>query len=206
MNLKNKVIIVTGASHGIGSATALEFASAGAKVVLNYNHNKSETEDVQKEIETMGREALLIQADVGKQNDVDRLFGEVLKKFGNIDILVNNASYSKPGDFLEGDLKLWQELWQNNFMSTVLCSKQFAQINKGKQEKKIINIGSLFGFDDKADEGMMVYAASKAAVHNFTKTLTKLLAPGILVNAVAPGNTLTPQCRNSSERFKTEST
>src|SRR5258708_36971127 len=164
MNLKNKVIIVTGASHGIGSATAMEFAKAGAKVALNYRRNKDEAESVQKEIETMGGEAFVIQADVGKPEDVDRLFGEVLKKFGKIDILVNNASYSKPGDLLEGDLKLWHEQWQNNFMSTVVGSKQFARINKGKREKKIINIGSLFGFDDKADEDKIGRASCRERV------------------------------------------
>ena len=191
MNLKDKVVIVTGASSGIGEATAIRFAKEGARVIVNYKSNSEAAKKVLTNIEKTS-EGIIVQADVSKPNEVDNLFKQTLDKYGKVDILINNAGISDEPDFLKAKLSDWQEMFNNDLFSTMLCSQHAIKIMSKQGSGKITNTASLYGLDYAGREGLTAYSASKAAMINFTKTLAKLVAPKILVNAVAPGYVKTP--------------
>ena len=187
MNIKNKIAIITGSSSNIGKATALLFAKAGAKVVINANINITGGQEVVHEISNLGEEAIFVQADVSVEQDVLRLFDKTIDQFGTVDILINNAgvTYSQP--FLETTVEIWQQAFATNLVSAVLCSREAAKIMLKKGQGSIINTVSVRGLEHTGREGIMAYSAAKAGLINFTKTLAKELAPNIFVNAVAPG-------------------
>jgi NAD(P)-dependent dehydrogenase (short-subunit alcohol dehydrogenase family) len=201
MDLKNKVVLVTGGAIGIGEAIVREFAKNGSTVVVNYNRSKKEAEKLVVELEADGVSALAVKADVSNEEEIGSLFDQVVQKFGSVDVLINNAGYSTGEDFLKGTRKLWLDQLTNNFLSVVSCSQKFLEINKGKTDKKIINISSIYGFGGVGDSGFMQYCASKAAVNNFTENLAKFSGP-VLVNAIAPGYVWTPQWYEISKEEK----
>ncbi len=201
MNLKNKVVLVTGGAIGIGEAVSRMAAEKGAKVIVNYNRSKEEGEKLVKEIIENGGEAIAVKADVSKEDEVKNLFKSAVEEFGTVDVLVNNASYSVGEDFLKSTKKFWMGQMENNFSSAVMCSQEFVRLNQGKNEKKIINISSLYGQGGEAGSDFMAYAATKGALNNFTQNLAKASAP-ILVNAIAPGYVYTPQWFKNSEEAK----
>lgn len=186
MELKDKVVLITGSSSGIGRATAIRFAKEGTKIVVNYRENKQGAEEVGSELKRLGTEYLVVQADVSKMTDIEKLFQKIEEKFGTVDILINNAAI--PNDkipYLEADAETIQELVQTDLIGPMLVS-QFALRYMQKQGYgKILNTSSIRG----AEHGgrSVVYAASKAGLNSFTKTLAKMVAPNIQVNAVAPG-------------------
>lgn len=190
--LDNKIVIITGSASGIGAATALKFAQAGANIVVNAKSNTAGGEKVVQEITQLGRQAIFVQGDMSEPEQVASLFETTLKTFGTVDILINNAGVSKGKPFLESTKEHWVELFNNNFFSAVLCAKEAAKIMRAKGEGKIINTTSVRGLPHTGREGIMAYSAAKAALINFTKTLAKELAPQITVNAVAPGFVYTP--------------
>lgn len=191
MKLKDKVVIVTGASSGIGEATAIKFAEEGAKVIVNYRSNLEAAKKVLAKIEGVS-EGITVQADVSKPNEVETLFQQTLDKYGRVDILINNAGIADEPEFLEAKLSDWQEMFNNDLFSTMQCSQHAVKIMTKQGSGKIINTASLYGLDYAGREGLTAYSAAKAAMINFTKTLAKLVAPHILVNAVAPGYVKTP--------------
>lgn len=203
MNLKGKVVIVTGGAIGIGAATVSAMAEKGAKIVINYNRSAKEAERLTQSIVAYGGKAISIKADVSNEQEIIKIFDETVKKFGTVDVLVNNAGYSIGEDFLKGSRKLWLDQYENNFLSSVATSRQFLKINKGQLGKKIINVSSIYGFGGVGDTGYLQYSASKGALNNFTQSFAKLAAP-ILVNAVAPGYVWTPQWEGTSEKSKKE--
>lgn len=202
MDLTNKVALITGSSKGIGAATALAFADNNSKVVINCKESLDEARQIEEKIKAAGKEALVVQADVSKKDEVKKLFDTTIEYFGTVDILVNNASKQGGGDLIETDESLWQEHFQQDLLSTVMCSKAFVKLNKGKTEKKIVNISSLYGLFDECDPGYMQYGAAKAGVISFTKNLAKLVAPEILVNVIAPGYVLTSHWDTISDEIK----
>jgi len=186
MDLKNKVVVITGSSSGIGRTTALRFAKEGAKVVLNYNVNKEGGEETLQRIKDLGAEVLLVQADVSKPEEVRRLFNEVEQKFGTVDVLINNAAI--PNDkvpYLEASYKDMLELVNLDLIAPMVCSQYAIKFMQKQGYGKILNTSSIRG----AEHGgrSVVYAASKSGINSFTKTLAKMVAPNIQVNAVAPG-------------------
>ena len=189
--------IVTGSSSGIGEAVAHRFAQGGARVVVNSRSSAEAGRRVADQIGQAGGEAIYIQADVSDEQQVKRLFDEVLAQFGTVDVLINNAGQAKPTPFLDSGKADWIESFDTNFFSTVLCSQEAARIMLEKKGGRIINTASVRGLDSTGREGIMAYSAAKAAVINFTKTLAKQLAPTITVNAVAPGFVETPAYRNT---------
>lgn len=192
MQLKNKVVMITGSSSGIGQNTAVAFAKEGSKVVVNYRNNKKGAEETLRQIKNAGSQGFIFQGDVSDENTVKRLFEKTLEVFKRVDILINNAGWPTSG-YLEGtDKNHWLDNFNDNFFTTVLCSKEAVKIMKKQDSGKIINTASIMGIDYGGREGVIAYSAAKAAVINFTKTLAKQVAPNILVNAVAPGRTLTP--------------
>lgn len=186
MTLKDKVVIVTGSSSGIGQATAIRFAQEGAKVVVNYHINKEGGEETLSKIREITDGCLLIQADVSKPEDVDRLFKTVMDKFKAVDILINNAAIGTDKvPFMDADYSDMKEMIDADLMSVLMCSQRAARIMEKQGHGKILNTSSIRGWEYGGRAP--VYAASKAAVNSFTRTFAKQVAPKIQVNAVAPG-------------------
>jgi 3-oxoacyl-[acyl-carrier protein] reductase len=202
MTIKGKTVLITGGAIGIGEAISREFAKQGANVIINYNRSEKEAVSLVKELtKNYEIKAISIKADLSDSKEVENLFKLAAKQFSSIDILINNAGYSLGHDFLTSERGLWLKQYENNFLSSVECSQHFLSLeNKGL--RKIINISSIFGFDDKSDPEFMQYSASKAALNSFTKNLAKKFAPNVLVNAIAPGYVLTPQWETKSEQIK----
>jgi len=190
MDFNGKVVLVTGASRGIGKATALLFGQKGANVVINYSKNKEKANEVVEEIKKLGQKAISIQCDVSKEDEVKSMIDQTVKEFGKIDILVNNAGIVYEGPPLKKTTEEWRHTFDVNLMGTVFCSKYCAEHMLKQKSGKIINISSINGLD-KLSPWVIEYCASKSAVINFTRNLAKELAPDIQVNSVAPGWTKT---------------
>ena len=186
MNIKDRVVIITGSSSGIGQTLAIRFAQEGAKVVVNYHENQAGGEETLAKVKGITQDCLLVQADVSKPDDVAHLFKEALAKFSSVDILINNSAI--PTDkvpFMDASYDDFKEMVDADLISVFMCSQQAVRIMEKQGHGKIINTGSIRGWESGGRAP--VYAASKAAVHGFTKTLAKQVAPIIQVNAVAPG-------------------
>ncbi|HUU49501.1 MAG TPA: 3-oxoacyl-ACP reductase family protein [Nitrospinota bacterium] len=192
-NLLNKVSIITGASTGIGRATALALAKRGSHVVINFLKSKKEALDVGEKVESLGIKSLVIQGDVGIERDVKDMVKETIEEFGRIDILVNNAgSPIQRSKFLDCKEELWDQVMSVNLKGTFLCSKEVLKIMVKQKSGKIINISSIASFHGSAGESVH-YAAAKGGVNSLTIGLAKEFAPyGITVNAIAPGLIDTP--------------
>jgi 3-oxoacyl-[acyl-carrier protein] reductase len=192
-SLNGKVAIVTGASHGIGEAIALRLSSEGAKVIVDYAGSADKAQQVVTKIESQGGQAIAIQANISKADDVQRLFQQTLEKFGQLDILVNNAGW-KPEDapLAETTETDFEQAFAVNVRGTFLCLKQ--AVKHLKEGGRIINFASIVV--PLAAPNQAVYAATKASVEVMTKVLAKELAGRqITVNAIAPGATDTEMMR-----------
>lgn len=183
--LPGQSALVTGAGKRIGRSIALALAGAGADVAVNYNRSKSDADDVVREIRSLGRRAVAIQADVSRRADVQRMFGSAQVEFGRLDILVNNAGafFHAPFDKLTDEQ--WDSILDANLKSQFLCAQAAAPIMKKQGRGRIINISSLGGL--LAWPGYTHYCVSKAGSIMLTRCLARALAPEILVNSVAPG-------------------
>lgn len=185
-NLREQVAIITGASRGIGRAIALELATQGAKVVVNYANSSAAADKVVEEIIAAGGDAIALQADVSQVDQVDALVKTVIDKFKRIDILVNNAGITRDTLLLRMKLEEWQAVIDLNLTGVFLCTKTVSKIMLKQRSGRIINIASVAG--QMGNPGQANYSAAKAGVIGFTKTVAKELASrGITVNAVAPG-------------------
>lgn len=186
MTLKDKVVLITGSSSGIGQTTAIRFAEEGAKVVVNYSKNKKGGEETLAKIKKITPDCILVQADVSKEADVKRLFKTVVDKFGTVDVLINNAAIgTDKRPFMEASYDDFQEMIQTDITSVFMCSQQAALIMQKQGYGKILNTSSVRGWEGGGRAP--VYASMKAAVNGFTKTFAKVVAPEIQVNAVGPG-------------------
>lgn len=186
MRFKDKIVIVTGSSRGIGRATAIAFAREGANVVVNYVKNKKASDEVVAEIKILGRDAISVQADVASEDDVKRMVKEAVQHFGAIDVLVNNAGIIWDIPIFTKTVEQWERTIRVNLIGTFLCVKYAVPHMKDRTGASILNISSTSGIDslspDSAD-----YDTSKAGVISLTKNLSQALAPNIRVNSVAPG-------------------
>jgi NAD(P)-dependent dehydrogenase (short-subunit alcohol dehydrogenase family) len=186
--LRDQVALVTGAGRRIGRTIALTLARAGADVVVNYNRSRAEAQAAVREIAALGVRTAALRADVSKTRQVEAMFGAVEKRFGQLDILVNNAAVFFPrawGKLAEGD---WDRILGINLKGTFFCAQAAARLMMRRKRGAIINISSLGGL--QAWPGYMHYCCSKAAVIMLTRCLAKALAPYIRVNSVAPGTIL----------------
>lgn len=184
--LQGKVAIITGSSRGIGKETAIALGKAGAKVVVNYANAREAAEEVVKTITENGSDAIAIQADVAKSEEVDQLIQTTLEHFGRIDILVNNAGITRDTLVLRMKLEDWQKVIDLNLTGVFLCTKAVLKTMLKQKSGRIINITSVAGL--MGNPGQANYSAAKAGVIGFTKTVAKEVASrGITVNAVAPG-------------------
>lgn len=186
MNLTGKVALVTGASRGIGQATAIELAKAGADIVVNFIGNEAVAQETVEKIEALGRKAIKIKANVGDADDVQAMVDEAVAAFGHIDILVNNAGITRDGLLIRMKDSDWDEVLNINLKGVYLVTKAVAKLMVKQRAGHIINMTSVSGVTGNV--GQANYAAAKAGVIGFTKTCAKeLAARGITVNAVAPG-------------------
>jgi NAD(P)-dependent dehydrogenase (short-subunit alcohol dehydrogenase family) len=189
-SLKGKVAIVTGGGRGIGQAIAFGFAKAGAKVAIT-SRKIQDLEATAAEIKGFGGEAFVIQSHLGKAEDIQKMVGAVMDKYGRIDILVNNAGASPAmASVLDADERLWDTIMNLNLKGVYFVSQAVAKIMKKQGGGKIINIASIDGF--KPEPGVSVYSVSKAGVRMITRAFAKELAgDNIQVNAIAPGPIMT---------------
>lgn len=184
--LQGKVAIVTGASRGIGRATALALAAEGAKIAVNYASSREAADRVVAEVEAMGSAAIAMPADVSKADQVDGLVSAVMEKWGQVDVLVNNAGITRDTLLLRMKPEDWQAVIDLNLTGVFLCTRAVSKIMLKQRSGRIINITSVAG--QMGNPGQANYSAAKAGVIGFTKTVAKELATrGITVNAVAPG-------------------
>lgn len=185
-SLQDKVAIVTGASRGIGRATALALAGEGAKVAINYANSSGAADAVVAEITGQGGEALALQANVAEADQVDILFKTVLDKWGRADVLVNNAGITRDTLLLRMKPEDWQAVINLNLTGVYLCTRAVSKVMLKQRSGRIINIASVAG--QMGNPGQANYSAAKAGVIGFTKTVAKEMASrGVTVNAVAPG-------------------
>ncbi len=184
---KNKVVIVTGAAHGIGRAIAQRFGSEGAQVVVN-DVNAAGGEATTQAIIADGGSAIAVTADVSDKSQVDRLFDTTLERFGTVDVLVNNAALvNVERHFLEGDEAWWDLVLSVNLKGAFLASLRAAHVMARHHQGVIINMSS--GGASHSHRGMAAYDAAKGGIEALTRAMALDLAPyGIRVNALVPGS------------------
>ncbi len=181
-----KVIIVTGASRGIGREIAKELAKKGYNVIANYNHSIEEAQKLQKELKEENIEIEIFKADVSKREEVKELVNFAINKYGKIDILINNAGISETKLFTDVTDEEWDKMIKNNLYSA-FCVTQEVLPNMIKEKNGcIINISSIWGMVGASCES--IYSITKAGIDAMTKSLAKELGPSnIRVNSIAPG-------------------
>jgi len=199
--LSGKVALVTGAGRGIGRAIALQLAEYGAKVVVNYRNSIAQVEELLLTIKNAGGEAIAIQADISKEDEVKNLVDEAVKNYGRLDILVNNAGITKDTLMMRMTEQDFTSVLDINLKGTFLCTKYASNVMMKQRSGKIVNISSVSGITGNI--GQVNYAASKAGVIGLTKAAARELAlRGITVNAVAPGFIETDMTDQLSDKVK----
>jgi short-subunit dehydrogenase len=207
MDIKGKVVIVTGASSGIGEATARQFGREGAKVVLAARR-VDRLEALAQEIAAMnsGAETLVVQADLSKLEDIQSLIKQTMDKFGRIDVLVNNAGFGRL-DWLENldPVKDIQSQFDVNVMGVIQTTRQALPVMIKQRAGHIINMGSMAGL--VATPTYSIYAACKHAVHGFSEALRREVKPwGIDVSMIYPGGVATEFAAHAGIKRKTKAT
>lgn len=182
----SKVAFITGATRGIGRAIALELANEGYNIALNYRTENEALETLKKEISELGVECYPVQGDVAKAEDSERMTKEIIEHFEQIDVLVNNAGITKDKLIQRMKEEEFTDVINVNLVGTFNITKNVIKYMTKKRYGKIINISSVVGISGNA--GQSNYAASKAGIIGFTKSIAKELASrNITANAVAPG-------------------
>ena len=188
MELEGKAAIVTGAGTGVGYQTARMLAEQGCSVLVNYSRSRDGAEKAAAECEKLGVKAIAVRADVSQDEDCVAMVAEAQKAFGRLDVLVNNAGYTKfvaheNLDGLEPDD--WQKILSVNLLGPFLCSRAARSLLEADDGGEIVMTSSVAGLVGMGSS--IAYCASKAGLNNLTVTLARALAPKIRVNAIAPG-------------------
>jgi NAD(P)-dependent dehydrogenase (short-subunit alcohol dehydrogenase family) len=198
--LQNQVAVVTGAGRRIGRVIALTLARAGAHVVVHYNESKQAALATAREIESLERQAMVARADVSRPTQVAALFRAVEKRFGRLDLLVNNAGIFFPAKWDQLREKDWDKILGINLKGVFFCAQAAARIMQRQGRGRIVIISSLGGL--QAWPEYIHYCASKAGAISLTRSLAKALAPQIQVNSVAPGTILFPGDQRDARTVK----
>jgi len=186
IDLKGKVAVVTGGSRGIGRAICLELAEAGADVVVNFAQSEEAAQEVVKEVEKMGRQALSVRANVANCEEARSLIETTIARFGRIDILVNNAGINRDALLLRMKETEWDEVLSTNLKGAFNCTQVAAKYMVKQRCGAVVNMSSVIGL--MGNPGQVNYAASKAGLIGFTRSAARELASRVIrVNAVAPG-------------------
>lgn len=182
----NKVVLITGATRGIGKQIALTFAQNGFDVAINYRQENDDLKSIKTEIEKNNVKCLAVQGDVSSFEDCERFVKEIIEEYGKIDVLVNNAGITKDTLLMRMKKEDFESVIDVNLVGTFNVTKNVISYMMKARSGRIINISSVVGVSGNA--GQTNYSASKAGIIGFTKSLAKEVASrGILVNAVAPG-------------------
>jgi 3-oxoacyl-(acyl-carrier-protein) reductase len=201
MQLTGRTALVTGASRGIGRAIAIALAQEGADVAVNYVSSEAAAKEVADQVMKLGRKAMLAQADIADYPDAFRMAQEVLREFGHLDVLINNAGINSDKTFVKMDHASWRKVLAINLDGVFNCTKVFVDQMIKQDWGRVVNITSVIG--QIGNFGQANYSASKAGVAAFTKSLAKELAgKHITVNAVAPGFTETDMVTNIPEKVR----
>lgn len=205
MKLKNKTILITGASRGIGYQTAYEVAKEGANVIINYNNSIKQAEELEQLLKKeFGTKTLLVKADIKNEQEIIEMVNNSIKHFQKIDVLINNAAICKDTTFEDKTKENFMEILETNLIGTFLVSKHVSQHMLKEKSGKIINITSTNATYSYYPESLD-YDASKAGVISLTHNLALHLSPYITVNAVSPGWTKTDMNKElSKEQIKKE--
>ena len=183
---EKKTVLVTGGSRGIGKEVALKYAENGYNIVINYVSSNTNVEELKKEFEQKGAEALILKADVTNTQEVENVVNKAIEKFGTIDVLVNNAGITKDNLLMRMTEEEFDKVININLKGTYVVTKAVIKYMMKKRCGSIINLSSVVGVAGNA--GQCNYSASKAGIIGFTKSLAKELSSrNIRVNAVAPG-------------------
>jgi 3-oxoacyl-[acyl-carrier protein] reductase len=192
-----RVVLVTGASRGLGRQIALRFGRAGERVVVNYLRNEAGALETVEEIAHAGGEAFSIRADVRVSTEVEAMVAEAIRRWGGIDVLVNNAGSTKDGLLIRMADESWNEVIAANLTGPFHCIRATAGAMMTKRRGQIVSIGSIIGIQGR--EGQANYSASKAGLMGLTRACARELGPyNIGVNAVLPGYLLTDMGRKAS--------
>ncbi|MEK3872837.1 MULTISPECIES: SDR family NAD(P)-dependent oxidoreductase [unclassified Paenibacillus] len=203
MSFHNKVVLVTGGGTGIGRATSLLLGERGAAVAVNYSRSAEEAEETVREIKQAGGRALAIRADVSRDDEVRNMVAQVVRQFGTIDYLVNNASITRYIAMQDLDAvteEIWDDLLGVNVKGMFNCARAAAPYLREGKQGAIVNVGSVAGTTGKGSS--LPYAVSKAAVHGLTKSLAHALAPEIRVCGIAPGAVATRWWEGKEEQMR----
>lgn len=186
VDVSEKVIVITGASRGIGKEIALAFAKENASVVINYFQSEDAARKLLDEIREYNSKCIKVKADVSKMHEVIRLYDVTYRKFGKVDVLINNAGICEDNFISLMTENEWKKVIDINLTGAFLCSREFSRLMMVQEKGKIINIASVKG--QEGCEGQVNYSASKAGLIGFTKALAKEVGKyNISVNAVCPG-------------------
>jgi 3-oxoacyl-[acyl-carrier protein] reductase len=203
MKLKDKVAIVTGSSRGVGKAIAEAYGKAGADVVVNYSSSEKAAQDVVKTIQDSGSKAIAVKADVAKKEDVKFLVQAAIDEFGRIDIIVNNAGFTRPAMMLKMEEDQWDQVVDIHLKGAFLCSQAAALHMKEQKSGKIINVTSVAGLVGTV--GQINYSAAKGGVLSMTKSLARELARyNVCANVISLGIVATDMTETirSDEKLK----
>ena len=200
MTLKGQSAIVTGAGRGIGRGIALELARAGCRVAVNYFVEPELADRTVTEVEALGSEAFAVRADVRVAGDVQQMVGETVRRFGQLDVLVNNAGTQTWGPLLDTAEQDWDRVIATNLKGCFLCTQAAARYMKNHGGGAIVNIGS--GSNRMPFPNLAAYTASKGGIEMFTRVAAVELGPhGIRVNCVAPGAVEVERTREESPDY-----
>jgi 3-oxoacyl-[acyl-carrier protein] reductase len=186
--LDGRVALVTGASRGFGRAIALAFGQEGADIVVNYHASAPAAAEVVSALEKLGRRALAVKADVVDEHEVGALIDTVMKRFGRLDVLVNNAGIMDRGMFAQTPVASYTRMFATNVTGTMLCTRAALAAMIERKYGRIVNLSSQLARAGVGTGGFAAYAATKGAIEALTRALAHEVGEhGITVNAIAPG-------------------
>lgn len=194
-DLTGKVALVTGGSRGIGRAICMALAQQGATVAVNYYQSRDQAEDVVRNIEATGGQAISVQGDVRQPQDAERIVQETVDRFQRLDILVNNAGFNRDTLILRMSVEDWDEVMALNLRAVFLCTKAALRPMMKQRWGRLIHIGSVSGLAGNA--GQANYAAAKSGLIGFTRAVAREMGSrNITSNLVAPGLVITELTKN----------
>ncbi len=196
-----KTALITGASRGIGAATARLFAKNGYRVAINYCTNEQAANDLVAELSAVGADVFAVRADVSNEEQVAAMMQQVVSRFGNVDVLIHNAGVAYQGLLTDTDSAVWQRLMGVHLDGAYHCSKAVIPDMVRRQSGVILTVSSMWGVTGASCE--VAYSAAKAGLIGFTKALAKELGPSkVRVNCVAPGVIDTDMCASFDEETR----
>jgi 3-oxoacyl-[acyl-carrier protein] reductase len=203
MKLEGKAAVVTGGGRGVGRAVALAYAREGANVIVNYLKSDATASEVVAEVETLGRKAKAVQADVAKKDDAQRLIQACVDEFGHIDILVNNAGFTRPAMLRKMTEDQWDDVLGVHLKGAFFCTQAAANAMAEQKSGRVINVTSVAGLAGTV--GQINYSAAKGGLLSFTKSAARELARyNVCVNVISLGIVATEMSEKirSDEKLK----